>query len=538
MGSKQLLSHSRDSEKGKQMKIIRLSMAALMIGTLLTDVMADDGDVPKRSLKANRVLVYNVVPSEVDTLKDMLMEGEFYGRLRLNTFYWDWSEEPIAIINGTEEKLRKDNWSAGLGASLMYKSAYYHGIGFTLDGYTSQNPWHMDAEDVVYIKAGKDVLSRYDVWNSDDWHMNVLAQLFLEYKFAKSNFRFGRQKFESFLTKSNDTKMIPNTFEGYTLTSDYVHKTAIKLAYLTKQKLRDHTRFHDLITFKNSDGERWGNNDDAGVHRGLSYQNFENAGEETDHDLIVAEIWNQSIDNLKVMVNYTGVPDVLYDLTGEAHYTFKAGDFNIIPGIRYMYQFDNGGGDIGGASLTGVLANYSGGDDFGYDDPESLKSWLFAARVDLKSDAPWKVRLGYSKIADKADIVAPWRGFPTGGFTRAMGQYNWMANTTTFMLRGDYDFGKAGIVSGLTAMFRLAYEDYDDGKRGRLQSGQTINLQPTDRTVLHLDAIQKIAALPGLEARVRMAFVMADDDKVVTDSGTSTTDPSYNEYRFELNYLF
>ena len=58
-----------------------------------------------------------------------------------------------------------------------------------------------------------------------------------------------------------------------------------------------------------------------------------------------------------------------------------------------------------------------------------------------------------------------------------------------------------------------------------------VNLEPTDRIVLHLDVIQKIKAMPGLEARLRMAFVNADDTLYGWD-------PSYNEFRFELNYLF
>ncbi|WP_457596718.1 OprD family outer membrane porin [Hydrogenimonas sp.] len=515
------------------MKIVRLSLAAVLACGAVTAASAQDTEVPKRTLKPNRILVYNVLPPEVDSLADMLTEGEFYGRLRLNTFKWDWKEETPAT---------KDNWSAGIGGSLTYKSAYYKGFGFTVDGYTSQNPWHMQKDKIKFLKAGKDVLSRYDVYNDGDYHMNVLAQLYLEYKFAKSSFKFGRQKFESFLTKSNDTKMIPNTFEGYTLTSKYFDKTTIKLAYLTKQKLRDHTRFHDVITFKNADvystdpikkaTASWANNDDAGVHRGLRYDYLQKAGKDVNHELLVAEVWNKSIPNLKWMVNYTGVPGILYDLTGEAHYTFKAGDYKIIPGIRYMYQFDDGGGKVGGAALKGLLSPYAatGNQSGGYSDPHSLDGWLVAARVDLKSDAPWKVRLGYSHIGDEADIVAPWRGFPTGGFTRAMGQYNWTANTDTWMLRGDYDFGKAGMVKGLTAMFRLAYQDYDQSKYV-LVNGEKVALQFTDRTVLHLDSIYKIPQFPGLEARVRMAFVDAD-------KRFDGIDPSYNEYRFEMNYLF
>ena len=504
-----------------------LTVCALLAATAVAE------DTPKRLLKPNRTLIYKLKPAAVENAADMLKKGVFYGRLRLNTFKWDWSEE---------SRSTKDNWSAGMGASLTYKSAFWHGVGFTLDGYTSQNPWRMDKEDIKFIKAGKDVLSRYDVYNDGDYHMNVLAQAYLELKAMQSSLKLGRQKFESFLTKSNDTKMIPNTFEGVTLSSRYFDATTIKLAWLNKQKLRDHTRFHDPLTFKNSDvysddpikkaTASWANNDDAGVHRGLRYDYFEKAGEDTEHDLIVAEVWNRSIPNLKIMLNYTAVPDVLYDITGEAHYTIKAGSFKIVPGVRYMAQFDDEGGKVGGASLTGLISPYAatGDQSGGYGDPHSLDGWLVAVRIDLKSDAPWKARLGYSHIGDEADIVAPWRGFPTGGFTRAMGQYNWTANTDTWMIRGDYDFGKAGLVKGLKAMFRLAWQDYDQGKFVIID-GVRRQLQLSDRTVLHLDAIYAVPSMPGLEARVRMAFVDADDN-------FDGRDPSYNEYRFEMNYLF
>ncbi|WP_353661923.1 OprD family outer membrane porin [Hydrogenimonas sp. SS33] len=511
---------------------MRKTVAFLLLGLIFLPAAlpaADTSKVPKRILKANRTLIYKMLPPEVETLDDFLTKGVFYGRLRMNTFRWDWKEEtPVT----------RDNWAAGLGASLTYKSPCWYGFGFTLDGYTSQNPRHMDREDIPFLKAGKDALSRHDVFANGDYQMNVMAQAYAEYRLSKTRIRWGRQKFESFLTKSNDTKMIPNTFQGVSLVSKDLPKHIFKLAWFSRQKLRDHTRFHDVLTFADGplDGlERteklvavWSNNDDSGMHRGLSWSNYEKAGESTRHDLLVAEVWSMAAPHLKAMVNYTAVPNVLSSATGEAYYTFSLSDYIVVPGVRYMHQFDNGGGAIGGASLTGLLA--SGGEDGGYNDPDSLEGWLAAARIDVKrKEAPWRVRLAYSRVGDEADIVAPWRGFPTGGYTRAMGQYNWFANTKTWLLRGDYDMTKAGLVPGLSLMAQVAVEDYDQDK-SVIKSGNTVYLQPSDRTVLHLDAIERFPKWPGLEARLRMAFV--DADRV------SGRDPSYNEYRFELNYLF
>lgn len=505
-----------------------LTVAVLIL--LCAETAYADTDQTKRTLKPNRQLTLNKMPGTADSLPGFFTQGVFYGRIRVNTFSYEWNNEGL---------VRNSNWAAGIGGSLMYKTGYFMGFGATVDMYTSQNPWHQDHDEIIFLKSGKDVLSRHDVYSDDDYYMNVLAQAYAEYKIKKSAVRYGRQIFESLLTASNDTKMIPNTFEGLTFRSNDLDKTTIKLAWMTAQKLRDHTEFHDLLTYGDSSfaGKSgteklltaWSNNDDSAMHRGLSWDNYVKAGEDTDQDLLIAQVQNSSIEHLKLMANYTTVPDVLSSATIEGHYTLPVDTFQITPGVRYLSQFDNGGGAIGGASLTGLLAD--GSQTGGYDDPSSLDGWLFAARMDVKHDNSfWKLRLAYSSVGDEADIVAPWRGFPTGGFTRAMGQYNWFANTETWMLRGDYNFAQAGLVPGLKAMFRLAYQDYDTDKIG-LKKTIELNLTPTDRTVLHLDFIETIPNLPDMEVRLRMAFVNADD----TINGA---DPSYSEYRLELNYLF
>ena len=496
-------------------KFTTLSLAALLaLGFLGTEASAKE----KRTLKGNMTLKYNVLPGEATSLEEMFTKGEFYGRLRLNTFKWDWDKE--------YDGKTKDNWAMGIGGSLIFKSAYYQGFGATLGLYTTQNPWHMDADDVKYVKAGKDTFSRYKVKTDNGFGMTVPAEAFIEYKRDKTSLKIGRQIFESLLTKSNDTKMIPNTFEGYSLVSKYFPKTTIKLAYFTKQKLRDHTRFHDVITFKDENGESWNNNDDSAVNKALTYQNFVDAGKDPNNDLVVAELTNKSIKNLKWMINYTTVPDVVALASVEAHYKIPIGDYNLVPGFRYIKQYDKGAKDIG--DLGKAVANLKAKGD-GYSDPYSVDGSLFAARIDLKAkNKIWWARLGYSKVADDADIIAPWRGFPTGGFTRAMAQYNWYANTKTWMIRGVYDFDKAGLVSGLKASLRYAMQDFDDDKPG----------VQADSNIVHLDLIEKVKSIPGLYLKFRMGLVNGDDDTIPLGSTEPKNDPSYNEYRFEINYLF
>jgi hypothetical protein len=486
---------------------LSLLTASLLLGV---NSYADEKPVekvkPKRVLASNMNVSYKVLPKEVDNFYDMFAEGITYGRLRMNTFLWDWDKEAGS---------QKDNNALGLGGSLIFKTGVLNGFSATAGLYTSQNPFYrMDQEDAGSIKAGKDTLSREKLKLTGDYGITALAQAYLEYSWDKKvKIRAGRQLFHSVFTKSNDTKMIPNSFDGITVESKTLEKTTIQLAVFTAQKLRDHTNSHDVITFKDEDGNKWQNNDDSAIHKGLTYDNFKKEGDDTDHSLIIGTARNRSIPNLDATVSYLTVPYVLQNFTAEAHYKIDLNDkWTLTPGFRYMYQYDLGGGDVGGAALSGKVNNSNAG---GYSDPDNLDASMIAVRGVLKSkDKISKLLVGYSHITDDADIVAPWRGFPTGGYTRAMAQYNWKANTTSYMVQGVYNLDKAGIAKGMKASLRYAMMDFDEDKGY------------TDRDIWHLDLFKKYKSIPNFETKFRFA--------TVSDEG----DTSYNEYRLEMNYLF
>ncbi|MDM5272731.1 hypothetical protein PGH07_11155 [Sulfurovum sp. zt1-1] len=495
-----------------------LASTAVMAGGDLepakAEVSAKKGEVVKRKLKGNMVVEYNVLPGSTDSLTGMFQDGIFYGRLRSNSFYWDWDHETWDDVT---KKGNLDNKNMGVGGSLIFKSAALNGFSFTAGYYGSLNPgfWRMDVDEIGGAKAGKDTFSRYDVLKggSYDGGMHVLGEAYLEYNNNTFDVKAGRQLFESVFTASNDTKMIPNTFDGVSVEAKVAKKTTARVAYFAQQKLRDHTGAHDVVTFKDENGESWNNNDDAAVHKGLSYANFVAAGEDPDHELIVADINTKAIPNLNATLSFLSVPGVVNDIVAEAHYTVGLDNgWSIVPGFRYFHQMDNGGGDVAG------YTNLSGKAATGYDAgvADSLDSSLFAARIDVNMpDKKGLFRFGYSDVADKADIVAPWRGFPTGGFTRAMAQYNWFANTRSYMARAAYKF-----TPQFEASLRYAIQDFDDAKT---------NVQ-ADSNVWHLDTVYKFTKNFYMKTRVGL---------VDCDTGSSgKADTSYNEYRLEFNYLF
>lgn len=503
-----------------------ITFAFFLVGSL---AMADE---TKRVLRNDMTEVYPILPEESASLSDVFRKGMYYGRLRMNYFYWDY-----------EEGMLYDPTGFALGGSLIYKTAPYAGLSLTAGFYTAQNLGLLDMEDALFGRSGKGTFSRYDRLSDGDWGMSVLAQAYLQYNIQETEIKVGWQIFEGFLARSNDTKMIPNTFEGVTLVSNDLPGTTVSVAFFTAQKLRDHTRYHDVITY--NDGKdrtitigtrtlnlsNWNNQDDSASHRGLSYMNLISAGKDVDNSLVVVGVMNRSIDNMKLDLWYTGVPDLFYSLMGEANYEIPlAGDWSLTSGLRYMRQFDEGAGDVGGAALTGTLVDGTGLPR-GYNDPNSVDGELYAARLVLRKGGG-SLLAGYSRISDDADFIAPWRGFPTGGYTRDMTQYNWLADTKSWMIQAFYDFGKAGIIRGLKACIDYAYMDYDDEKE-RLD-GHLL----TDRSSIHADMWYLLPFFPDLEAKVRFGIVNADHRTNATMRALFGQDPSYYEFRFELNYLF
>ena len=496
---------------------VRVGVAALLLLGGVLYAQDDLHEEIKYTLRSDMTLQYSQLPHEVDTLGEMFTQGILYGRLRFNSFGFKWGEE----LSKGDVPIRKDNAIAAIGGSLLYRSGVLNGVWFGGGLYATTSAGNLEREESYLYKSGKDAFSRYDRLKDGTVGILTLAQGYLAYTHAETTLKAGRQIFESFLTKSNDSKMIPNTFEGVTLDSKVLPQTDIKAAYLTRQKLRDHSTFHHLFAYGYNPDEpysAYSQNDDSSMHIGLTLDKLEAAG--IDDRLVVLDVHNHSVENLALWGNYTLVPDLISYAMIEADYGFDLGSWRVVPGIRYMQQSDEGAAAIIGpnAASRRLLTT-------GYKNPQSLDASMFGARIDLKHER-LKLRLGYTDVADKADMITPWRGFPTSGFTRVMGQNNWYANTKSYMLQVKYD---TGFFDDLSLMGRFAYQDFDDSKPG----------VQADSNVLTLDVMKGFGSKSHLYAKMRYGHVWGEDDTPIAGSpGKFKLDPSYDEIRFEINYLF
>jgi len=234
--------------------------------------------------------------------------------------------------------------------------------------------------------------------------------------------------------------MIPNTFDGVVLDSKDMKKTRIKFAYLQKQKLRDHTESHSVLMYGDANSSshikpQWSQNDDGAMHRGLTYSALKAAGKPTDAPLIVLDAQNSSIKNLKLNYSSYLVPELLSQVMGEANY--KAGK-------------------VGGASLYKIGLN-------GYKDANSLNAAMLGTRV-VARIKDYRINLAYTGVFDQADLVTPWRGFPTAGYTRSMGMYNWRANVKSYRLELVKGANSKGVYTTPFIQTSVLYMDGDKSK--------------------------------------------------------------------------
>ncbi|MDQ7044441.1 MAG: hypothetical protein Q9M32_00810 [Sulfurimonas sp.] len=462
----------------------------------------------KRALLANGETLYFINPAYVDSLAKMITEGEVYGRIRSNTFNFKWANE---------DANHETHLVSGLGASLVYKSATLHDFDFKTALFYSYAFFNDTNNPVNAFKPGKDTLSRFNYVNNKDKSMAVLGEAYVRYSgMKKSEITLGRQIVNTFYTKPNDTKMVPNTFDALVFSTEIIPDTEIQLAYLDKQKLRDHEKSHAVLMVGDANSSsavqpQWSENDDSAMHKGLTYSALKAAGKPTDAALIIAEIENNSVKNLEIDASFYTVPSLLSQFMGELNYAFKLkNSLTITPAIRYIKQFDNGAGKVGGASYTGNTS--------GYKNPDSLASQMLAARIVAELDA-YKLNLGYTHIFDEADLITPWRGFPTSGYTRSMGIYNWRANTQSYRLELQVNANDEGIYKDVFIQTSVLYVNGDKEKFVSL-----------DYMYYYLGFVQNIPAFENLQWRLRLGYADFIDKR--------DDDFNYLDSRFELNYLF
>ncbi len=489
--------------------------------------------LPRATMLKNSTVAYFDEPTEVDTLEGLFSEGKFHGRLRTNTFYYWWD---------TPDPKHDIHLISGVGGSVVYQSAIYKGFDFGAALYYSHGFVKEKEDNALFLKAGKDAFSRYAFLKTGNKNMAVLGQAYLRYNWEdETQLTAGRQIVESFYTKSNDTKMIPNTFDGVVFHTEMIPDSVIQVAYLDKQKLRDHTEAHAVLMrgdcasdgcFDDTDPEQikiatLSENDDSAMHKGLTYTRLKAEGKPTDAPLMTADFHTSFDYSFEIDAAAYYVPELLSQAMIELNHEMSIGKLRIIPGVRYVKQFDLGAGSVGGASLSGDL---NATNTKSYKNFDSLESQMIAARLVFKADN-YKLNLAYTYVLDEADLVTPWRGFATSGYTRSMARYNWKANTKSYRAEVVRCTSTDGIYNKVYVQASLLYQDNDDRKS---------SLQLDDSLYYYVGFMQNIAALDNMQWRLRLGFqqFLNTSPKTIDNETFKDSDLNNLDSRFEINYFF
>ena len=101
----------------------------LFLGFVLLNTLLVADSTLKHTIKSNGQAVYGEMQKSVDSFKGMFKEGDFYGRIRNNNFYFAYNHPDTG---------HEDNVVSAIGTSLIYKSASFEGFDFALGLYVSR----------------------------------------------------------------------------------------------------------------------------------------------------------------------------------------------------------------------------------------------------------------------------------------------------------------------------------------------------------------------------------------------------------------
>ncbi|MEY3001645.1 MAG: hypothetical protein RLZZ428_20, partial [Pseudomonadota bacterium] len=119
------------------------NQCTILCATLLfaSAMYANDTTVPKYAIKSNYEILYTHSPKKVESFMEMLEEGTLYGRLRSNTFMYQWEKEI--------DQKQQNHLTSGLGGSLIYKSASLYNLDFTTGFYYTYGFTDIASEDAA-----------------------------------------------------------------------------------------------------------------------------------------------------------------------------------------------------------------------------------------------------------------------------------------------------------------------------------------------------------------------------------------------------
>jgi outer membrane porin, OprD family len=507
-----------------------------------------------------------------DDLVSAFKEGKVDGRIRAHYFYTDWdknNEWDRGTGAATSSKPDSDSKGMALGGSLVFNTAPIYGVSAGVGAYTTQS-----IAALTQVKNGavsgeaknttaSDLFARATNNQGAQTEFGkgyaVIAQAYLQYEAGSSSVKAGRMLMTNPFINPNDTKMIPLAVQGASAVVKEIDKTVIMVDFANKVKERGMSYFGGMAdTGDTPDAIKNYYNTHYTVAQTIAgvvtADNLSQYGTKSAPSVYIVGVKNTSIKDTELQAWVMKWPEIVTQGLIEANYNTKIGAFGLNLGARYIKQYDNGAGDIikpgsgdsvygyAGATGTAPLGSKATEVQKKGDSDNSVDTYMYALRAVVSYEAA-KLLVSYSHTDNGGDLIAPWRGFPTDGYTRAMTQTDWSANTKSYRAQLDYDF--SALVKGASALLGYAYYDRDISKVP--YQGLTDRYYGNgDTRQINFDVKYAVPSVKGLEWKVRTMYQKNDvtPSKVAGNSAVGTAsegignNTSNKELRIEMNYLF
>ena len=479
--------------------MIRLSMVSVMAIASLHAANPNDGVSTKlKHGEDAKVEVTNA--KEVNNLESMFANGKVSGQIR--TFYIDRKYE------GTAGKdLHRD--ATAIGGHLKYETAEFNGVKLGAAGYTTHD-----------VDLNQHGIQDPSLLGTDYDSYSILGEAYLAYSFAnlgsKSDLKLGLQRYDSAMMGSDDTRMLPTTFEAYKFTNKDIDNLTINITHINKIAYGTFSNIYSgggIIAATSGYSARGVNTSSTGIETGKYYNMGEaTVGKNTDGVLNTQLMYKADNFHVKVSNDYAfDLYNTLYAETGISWKCLLTDSVKPFFKAQIIKQ-DSVGGDYMKYSSIG-----------GNGDIDSL---FWAGKFGAKY-AGLTAYIAYSETTDnnsndasyKNAIITQFGGMPA--YTQGMvTRHQFLAGTKATKVAASYSFKEQGLNLSAAAYYSSFDMDENSGygvARTAYEPGFDIKYYPS--------------MVKNLQLRVRANFPRKFAESTTGDTG-------WDEYRFIMNYNF
>jgi len=370
----------------------------------------------------------NVLKKHLESLPPFFRDT--YLKLNPRTYYFNRNEV------GTS---RKEAWA--LGGELRYESGWLKDrLQIGAAGYTSQKLYGpQDRDGTLLLKEGQQSFT-------------VLGQAYLKLRILdRTGLQLYRQPFDLPYVNKQDSRMVPNTFEAYSLRSTSIPNLSLLASHLTKIKKRNASSF---VPMSEAAGF-------AGTDKGLTMGGF----------------YYQVTDDIK----FGAISQYAWDFMN-TFYTEGYGTVDLTDEIpmRLSAQFTKQtsvGDELGGDFDTHMVAT--------------------AAAISFRNAT---LSFAYSSTDDDSSIRKPFGGSPS--YLSLMVKDFDRADEDAWLVAGSYDFSRWGL-HGLSGFVKYVWGDTPESGPNASPDQEELNIT--------LDYRINKGRVHGLWFRFRAAFVDQDE---------------------------